>query len=78
MSSSFFKWFSSWQVMRRRLFVLACLATLIGLFYAVENWRGKRAWEKCRRELEAQGYLREPIPVSQHQRALQPGAPPEC
>jgi hypothetical protein len=55
MSSSFFKWFSSWQVMRRRLFVLACLATLIGLFYAVENWRGKRAWEKCRRELEAKG-----------------------
>ena len=40
---------------RRSLFVLACLATLVGLFYAVENWRGQRAWEKCRRELEARG-----------------------
>ena len=45
----------SWRVMRRWLFVAACLATLIGLFYAVEDWRGRRAWEKCRRELEAKG-----------------------
>jgi hypothetical protein len=43
------------RLMRRALFVLACLATLLGVFYAVENWRGKRAWEKCRGELEAQG-----------------------
>src|ERR1035437_2927285 len=50
-----FRWLFSWRVMRRWLFVLACLATLTGLFYAVENWRGKRAWEKCRRELEAKG-----------------------
>jgi hypothetical protein len=35
--------------------VLACLGTLTGVFYAVENWRGKRAWEKCRREQEANG-----------------------
>jgi len=42
-------------VLRRGLFVLACLATLTGLFYAVENWRGKRAWEQCRREQEAKG-----------------------
>ena len=41
--------------MRRWLFAVVCLATLIGLFYAVEDWRGKRAWEKCRRELEAKG-----------------------
>src|ERR1017187_9019990 len=51
----FFRWLFSWRVMFRCLFVLACLATLTGLFYAVENWRGKRAWEKCRRELEAKG-----------------------
>ena len=51
----FCRWLFCWQVMRRWLFVLACLATLTGLFYAVENWRGKRAWEKCRRELEAKG-----------------------
>jgi hypothetical protein len=35
--------------------VLACLGTLTGVFYAVENWRGKQAWEKCRREQEAKG-----------------------
>ena len=51
----FFQWLFCWRVMSRWLFVLACLVTLIGLFYAVENWRGKRAWEKCRRELEAKG-----------------------
>ena len=45
----------SWRIARRWLFAAACLATLIGLFYAVEDWRGKRAWEQCRRELEAKG-----------------------
>jgi hypothetical protein len=45
----------SWRVMRRWLFAAACLATLIGMFYAVEDWRGRRAWEQCRRELEAKG-----------------------
>lgn len=53
--SRFFRWLFSGRVMRRGLFVLACLATLTGLFYAVENWRGKRAWERCRREQEAKG-----------------------
>ena len=48
-----FHWLFSWRLIRRGLFVLACLATLTGLFYAVEDWRGKRAWEKCRHELEA-------------------------
>jgi hypothetical protein len=28
---------------------------LVGSFYAEENWRGKRAWEICQRELVAQG-----------------------
>ena len=30
-----------------------CFATLIALFYAEENWRGKHAWEKYKREQEA-------------------------
>jgi hypothetical protein len=34
---------------------LAALATLIGLACAEENWRGKRAWERYKHELEAQG-----------------------
>jgi hypothetical protein len=61
------------RIMPRYLFGLACLATLIGLFYAVEDWRGKRAWEKCRRELEAKGavldwdaYIPAPVPDEQN------------
>jgi len=53
----FFQWLFCWRVLRRGLFVLACLTTLVGLFYAVENWRGKRVWEQCRRELEAKGQV---------------------
>lgn len=37
------------------LFGLACLATVVALFYAEENWRGKRAWDKFKSEVEAQG-----------------------
>ena len=33
---------------------VVCL-TLIVLFYAEENWRGQRAWEDCKRSLQAQG-----------------------
>jgi hypothetical protein len=40
---------------KRLAFVLAALVTLIAVFYAVENWRGKRAWEKYKRELVAKG-----------------------
>jgi hypothetical protein len=62
----------SWRVMRRWLFAAACLATLIGLFYAVEDWRGRRAWEQCRRELEAKGAVLDwnaliPAPVPDEQ-----------
>src|SRR5262245_52543833 len=45
----------SWRNARRALLSLAALATLIGTFYTVENWRGRRAWENCKRELEAEG-----------------------
>jgi hypothetical protein len=34
--------------------VLGVLA-LIALFYAEENWRGKRAWQKCKQDLESRG-----------------------
>jgi hypothetical protein len=49
----FIRWFFRWRNLRRVLFALACLATLVVLFYAEENWRGKRAWEQCKRDLEA-------------------------
>lgn len=34
------------------MFLLAAL-----LAYPVENWRGKRAWEQCKRDLEARGEI---------------------
>ena len=40
-----------WRNLRRTLLGLAVLATSIALFYTEENWRGKRAWEHCEREL---------------------------
>jgi hypothetical protein len=42
-------------ILRRFLFVLACLVTLIAILYAEEDWRGKRAWENFRHEWEAKG-----------------------
>ena len=37
------------------LFVFACLATLVALFYAEEDWRGWHAWNKFKHEWEAKG-----------------------
>jgi hypothetical protein len=44
---------SGWRILRRILIALAIFATLIAIFYTEEDWRGKRAWENCKRELEA-------------------------
>ena len=59
--------------LRVGLFLVACLATLIALFYTVENWRGKRAWNAYRSELEAKGvqmdwaaYIPSPVPDDQN------------
>lgn len=41
--------------LRRGLFGVACLITLIALAYAEENWRGRHAWQEHRREWEAKG-----------------------
>ena len=51
----FVRWLCCWRNLRRVLFALACLATLIALFYAEENWRGKHDWDKQRLLWEAQG-----------------------
>jgi hypothetical protein len=45
----------SWRALRWLLVTLAVFATLVAAFYTVENVRGKRAWEKVRREMEARG-----------------------
>jgi hypothetical protein len=39
----------------KQLFSVLGLLLLIALFYAEENWRGKRAWENCKRQVEAEG-----------------------
>lgn len=51
----FIRWACCWRNFRRMLFGLACVATLIALFYAEENIRGKLAWNSYVREVEARG-----------------------
>lgn len=58
---------------RRWFFGLVCCATLAVLFYAEENWRGARAWNKYRQQLEASGaqldlaaFIPKPVPDEQN------------
>jgi hypothetical protein len=51
----FIRWLFCWRNFKRFLFGLACFVTLIALFYAEEDWRGKHDWEKFKREWEAKG-----------------------
>jgi hypothetical protein len=40
----------------RPLFTIVCTGVLLtGGFFGEENWRGKRAWENCKRDLERRG-----------------------
>src|SRR5271157_2193687 len=48
----FFRHLMSW---RGALFLLAALITLVALLLAEENWRGARAWQNYKREMEAKG-----------------------
>ena len=64
---------NGWRTARRALVGLALLGTLLAIFYAEENWRGRRAWEQCKRELEVQGevldwneYIPPPVPDGQN------------
>jgi hypothetical protein len=61
------------KIIFRIILVLAGLVVLAALFYAEEDWRGKRAWEKCKAELEAKGevldwnaYIPPPVPDDQN------------
>jgi hypothetical protein len=71
--SRLIRWMFSWRTLRRALLILAGLFTLVALFFAEENWRGKRAWEKFKREWEAKGerfdlaaFLPKPVPDDQN------------
>jgi hypothetical protein len=43
------------RLLRWRFLALACLVTLVALFYAIEDWRGRRAWQSYKRAWEAKG-----------------------
>jgi len=69
----FIRCLCNWKNFRRFIFVLACLATLIALFYAEEDWRGRHDWEKYKREWEAKGekfdfadFVPPPVPDDQN------------
>ncbi|MDB6125397.1 MAG: hypothetical protein JWQ71_4390 [Pedosphaera sp.] len=69
----FYHRLSSRCTLRRGLLGMAGLMTLLALFYTEENWRGKRAWERCKQELEAKGevldwsaYIPPPVPDDQN------------
>jgi len=44
-----------WRAVRRLVFACATLVTLVTLFYVIENWRGRRAWERYKADLTARG-----------------------
>src|SRR5437870_5540819 len=66
-------WLFSWRCLRGMLIAAAWTATIVALFYGEENWRGRRAWNKYRRELEAHGqhldlrsFIPNPVPDEQN------------
>jgi hypothetical protein len=61
------------RVLRILLIIAACVITIIALFYAEENFRGKSAWEKFKRTEEARGekfdysaFVPPPVPDDQN------------
>jgi hypothetical protein len=49
------RWLCCWRNFKKFLFGLACLATLIALFYAEEDWRGWHAWNQFKHQWAAKG-----------------------
>jgi hypothetical protein len=49
------RWIFCWLHFKRFLFAVACLATLIALAYAEEDWRGWHAWNQFKHQWEAKG-----------------------
>jgi hypothetical protein len=50
-----FCWVFRRQNFKRFVFGCVCFSTLIALFYAEEDWRGKHDWENFKQEWEAKG-----------------------
>src|SRR5579872_4762843 len=62
-----------WRLLRWGVAGFAALVTFVALGYVEENWRGKRAWEAYRNELEAKGekldlkdFIPPPVPDDQN------------
>ncbi|MEI7730590.1 MAG: hypothetical protein WCO56_13530 [Verrucomicrobiota bacterium] len=69
----FLSWWFSWRIIRRMLWGVAIMITLVALFYLVENLRGKYAWEGFKKEWEAKGekftlsaFVPPPVPEAQN------------
>jgi hypothetical protein len=67
-----FRWWT-WHTTRRLVFTSAVLLTLIAVAYAVENWRGRRAFAAVTREAAAAGlsftsrdHAQPPVPDNQN------------
>ena len=52
---SFIRWLCHWRNFKRFLFGVACFATVVAVFYAEENWRGKHDWENFKRDWVTKG-----------------------
>src|SRR5580765_3186780 len=68
-----FRGLFSWRFLRPLLFSLACLATVLALFYAEEDVRSKHAWNSYLREQRAKGeklsiseFIPPPVPDNQN------------
>ncbi|HVM59483.1 MAG TPA: hypothetical protein VMV72_01325 [Verrucomicrobiae bacterium] len=51
----FLNWSFSWNGAHYFLITVAVIITVIAAYYAEENLRGRRAWARCREQLEADG-----------------------
>jgi hypothetical protein len=67
------RWLFQPRQLRIALCAMVCLVTLVGLCYVVINWSGKRAWDKYRLQMEAQGeriqlsdFVPPPVPDDQN------------
>jgi hypothetical protein len=67
------RWLCCRRNFRRFFFALACFTTLISLFYAEEDWRGRHAWNQFKREWKAKGekfdfkdFIPPPVPDDQN------------
>jgi hypothetical protein len=69
----FCRWFFRWRIFVPCALLVLLLAGAVIVFHVAENRRGQRAWDSCRRELEAQGekfslldYAPPPVPDEQN------------